>query len=79
MSLHKESESYKIYLAVCKRCDQLDLLLQSGIIKDDQKEQQIREVLNELTDVSIMMLNGGPYSISIFKDWANVSDLNKEE
>ena len=78
MSWHKESESYKIYKAVCKRADQLDLLLQSGTIKNSEKERQILEVLNEITNVAIMILNDEPYNISNFKNWANTIDVKEE-
>lgn len=74
----KKKKSEQIYLLICRRATELDLLLQSGKIEDIQKQEQISEVLNELIDIAILILNGRPFSLSHFKNWSESPDLNHE-
>ena len=74
----KKKKSEQIYELVCSRATELDLLLQSGKIKDAQKQEQVREVLNELTDIAILILNGKPFNDLHFKNWLESPDLNWE-
>ena len=74
----KKKKSEQIYELICSRATELDLLLQSGKIKDIQKQEQIIEVLNELTDIAILILNDRPFSNLHFKKWLESQDLNRE-